>query len=105
MMTNLLCMLHLHTYFALKALLTPALQLFFALFAFLVTQEAFPARFKGFWTVKEPWFMDLLYAVIKPFLSQKIKDRVSGLLHMYSHAHVCTVYVRFTNTCTLKCVC
>lgn len=50
-------------------------------------QEAFPARFKGFWTVKEPWFMDLLYAVIKPFLSQKIKDRVRFLGEDFSQLY------------------
>ena len=31
---------------------------------------------KGFWMVNEPWFMDIIFMFIKPFLTEKMKDRV-----------------------------
>ncbi|XP_076456649.1 alpha-tocopherol transfer protein-like [Babylonia areolata] len=40
-------------------------------------QEAFPARFKGLHYVNEPTFFDVVFAVIKPFLKEKILKRIS----------------------------
>ena len=57
----------------------------FHFFPFLcITKEAFPARFKGFWNVQEPWYIPLLFKVMQPFLSQKMQDRVSTKRSQYS---------------------
>lgn len=40
-------------------------------------QETFPLRFKGFHIVNEPFYFDAVVAVLKPFLKEKIKKRVS----------------------------
>lgn len=42
-----------------------------------VIQEAFPMRFKAFHVLHEPFYMDAILAVLKPFLSEKIRKRVS----------------------------
>lgn len=42
-----------------------------------VIQEAFPMRFKAFHILHEPFYMDAILAVLKPFLKEKIRKRVS----------------------------
>lgn len=44
-----------------------------------VIQEAFPMRFKAFHILHEPFYMDAILAVLKPFLKEKIRKRVSIL--------------------------
>lgn len=39
-------------------------------------QDCFPARFKGFHFVNEPAIFDMIYTFVKPFLNEKIRDRV-----------------------------
>ena len=58
-------------------------------------KEAFPARFKGFWNVQEPWYIPILFKLIQPFLSEKMLDRVSVCVCVSSacvhSAHMCSV--------------
>jgi len=42
-----------------------------------VVQEAFPMRFKAFHVLHEPFYFDAILAVLKPFLKEKIRRRVS----------------------------
>ena len=42
-----------------------------------LTQEAFPARFKGIHLINQPWYISILLTVIMPFMKQKFRDRVS----------------------------
>ena len=42
------------------------------------TQDCFPVRFKGIHVVNQPWYLSVLMAIIRPFLSQKLADRVRG---------------------------
>lgn len=46
-----------------------------------VVQDTFPLRFKGFHVVNEPFYFDAIMTVLKPFLKEKIRKRVSDLLH------------------------
>lgn len=42
-----------------------------------VIQDSFPMRFKAFHILHEPFYFDAILALIKPFMSDKIRDRVS----------------------------
>ena len=42
-----------------------------------VLQEAFPARFKCAHLIKQPWYVSIVLSIVRPFLKQKTKDRVS----------------------------
>lgn len=42
-----------------------------------VVQEAFPMRFKAFHVLHEPFYMDAILSVLKPFLKDKIRRRVN----------------------------
>ena len=48
-----------------------------------VIQEAFPMRFKAFHILHEPFYMDAILAVLKPFLKEKIRKRVRKTLIIY----------------------
>ena len=41
-----------------------------------VIQEAFPMRFKAFHILHEPFYMNAILTVLKPFLKDKIRKRV-----------------------------
>jgi hypothetical protein len=41
-----------------------------------VVQEAFPMRFKSFHILHEPFYMDAILSILKPFLKDKIRRRV-----------------------------
>lgn len=41
-----------------------------------VVQEGFPMRFKAFHVLHEPFYMDAILSVLKPFLKDKIRRRV-----------------------------
>jgi hypothetical protein len=43
-----------------------------------LVQETFPLRFKGFHIVNEPFYFDAVMAVLKPFLKEKIRKRVTN---------------------------
>ena len=47
------------------------------LYPLYVPQEAFPARLKGMHVVNEPGFFDMIYAIAKQFMKDKMKKRVS----------------------------
>ena len=42
-----------------------------------VIQEAFPLRFKAFHILHEPFYFDAILAILRPFLKEKIRRRVS----------------------------
>ena len=54
------------------------------------TQEAFPARFKGVHVLNQPWYISIIMTIVRPFLKQKLKERVRELQNM--HRHCMTVY-------------
>lgn len=39
-------------------------------------QDSFPARFKGVHLVRQPWYVSIVLSVIKPFMKQKLRDRI-----------------------------
>ncbi|XP_068084830.1 clavesin-2-like [Anabrus simplex] len=41
-----------------------------------VIQETFPLRFKGFHVINQPFYFDAVFAVLKPFLKEKIRRRI-----------------------------
>lgn len=41
-----------------------------------VVQEAFPMRFKAFHILHQPFYFDAILALLKPFLKEKIRNRV-----------------------------
>lgn len=50
---------------------------FLAFLPNLSWQESFPLRFKGFHVVNQPFYFAALFAVVRPFLKEKMKRRVS----------------------------
>lgn len=42
-----------------------------------VIQDSFPMRFKAFHILHEPFYFDAILALIKPFMTEKIRNRVS----------------------------
>lgn len=54
-----------------------------------VVQEAFPMRFKAFHVLHEPFYMDAILSVLKPFLKDKIRRRIhlhgNDLNSLYKH--------------------
>lgn len=41
-----------------------------------IIQDSFPCRFKEFHLVNQPFVFSMLFSVVKPFLNQKIRDRI-----------------------------
>uniref|UniRef100_A0A1B6D463 CRAL-TRIO domain-containing protein n=1 Tax=Clastoptera arizonana TaxID=38151 RepID=A0A1B6D463_9HEMI len=41
-----------------------------------VIQETFPLRFKGFHVINQPFYFDAVFAFLKPFLKEKIRQRI-----------------------------
>jgi len=39
-------------------------------------QECFPFRFKGLHLVNQPWYISLVLTIVRPFMKQKLKDRI-----------------------------
>lgn len=44
-----------------------------------VVQEAFPMRFKAFHILHQPMYFDAILAILRPFLKEKIRRRVSDV--------------------------
>lgn len=57
-----------------------------------VIQDSFPARFREFHIVNEPYIFEMLFTMVKPFLSEKIKNRIffhgSNLCSLHEHIPV-----------------
>lgn len=51
-------------------------------FSFLRVQENFPLRFQGFHFINEPLYLYTVYSIIKPFLKEKIRCRVSFIFYL-----------------------
>ena len=58
--------------------------------ALVELQESFPMRFKGFHLLHQPWYLSMIMAFVKPFLSQKHRDRIHthGSNYNSLHEHV-----------------
>ena len=41
-------------------------------------QDSFPAKIKGIHFVGQPWYVDGILTMVKPFLKQKTRERVSA---------------------------
>lgn len=52
-----------------------------------VVQDTVPLRFGGFHVVNQPRYMDAIYALFKPFLKQKIRERIYFHGSCYEHLH------------------
>lgn len=54
-------------------------------------QDCFPARFKGVHFLGQPWYVEAALTVIKPFLNEKIKERIfvhgNNLSTLHEHVH------------------
>lgn len=45
-----------------------------------VIQDSFPMRFKAFHILHEPFYFDAILALIKPFMTEKMRKRVNDLI-------------------------
>lgn len=54
-------------------------------------QDCFPARFKGIHFIGQPWYVEAALTVTKPFLNEKIKERIfvhgNNLSTLHEHVH------------------
>ena len=50
-------------------------------------QDAFPARFKAVHLIHHPWYISIVLSVIKPFMKQKLRDRIHSHGEEYSSLH------------------
>ncbi|KAK9885395.1 hypothetical protein WA026_010890 [Henosepilachna vigintioctopunctata] len=54
-------------------------------------QNCFPARFKGVHFLEQPWYVEAALMVIKPFLNDKIKERIyvhgNNMSVLHEHVH------------------
>ncbi len=50
-------------------------------------QDSFPIRFKGFHMLNQPWYLSMIMRVVRPFLSQKHRDRIQAHGDNYSALH------------------
>ncbi|XP_035659469.1 alpha-tocopherol transfer protein-like isoform X1 [Branchiostoma floridae] len=55
-----------------------------------IIQEAFPARIKGMHFVNESAFLDTVFAVIRPFMKEKLKQRIKMHGNVYESLHELT---------------
>ena len=39
-------------------------------------QDCFPGRFKGMHLVNQPWYVSLVLSIVRPFMKQKLRDRL-----------------------------
>ena len=44
----------------------------------VAVQDCYPARFCGVHFLSQPWYVEALLSVIRPFLKDKVKDKVSS---------------------------
>lgn len=55
--------------------------------ALVELQDSFPIRFKGFHMFNQPWYLSMIMAVVRPFLSQKHRDRIRAHGENYDTFH------------------
>lgn len=56
--------------------------------AMTIFQEAYPNRIKGLHFVNTPGFFDMIFGLFRPFLTEKMKNRVS----IFYHQIFCTYF-------------
>lgn len=65
-------------------------------------QESFPARFKGVHLMHQPWYVSMVLSVIRPFMKQKLRDRIHShgddLSSMYDFIDEGSLPVEFGGT-------
>ena len=47
------------------------------IYIYLNFQDCFPARFAAIHFVNQPWYVEAVFKVIRPFLKDKTKEKVS----------------------------
>ena len=55
--------------------------------AIVELQDTFPVRFKGIHFLNEPWYLNLVLRLVKPFLKQKHRDRFHAYGSDYTGLH------------------
>lgn len=64
---------------------------------YIFLQDSFPARFKAIHLINQPWYISVIMAVMRPFMKQKTKDRVSKAANIQHAWHpvihkLCCIY-------------
>ena len=52
-------------------------------------QDAFPARFKGVHLMFQPWYVSMVLGVVRPFMKQKLRDRIHSHGDGFESLHEC----------------
>lgn len=69
-------------------------------------QDSFPLKVRGIHLINEPLFFHPVLALIKPFLTEKIKDRVSAHKYFFllqnSYMTICSTSLRIWYSWALK---
>ena len=55
--------------------------------ALVELQDSFPVRFKGFHMFNQPWYLSMIMTIVRPFLSQKHRDRIQTHGDNYEALH------------------
>lgn len=55
--------------------------------ALVELQDSFPVRFKGFHMLNQPWYLSMIMTIVRPFLSQKHRDRIQAHGDDYEALH------------------
>ncbi|XP_037081605.1 clavesin-2-like [Pollicipes pollicipes] len=52
-------------------------------------QDCYPARFGGIHFINQPWYVEAMMSVIRPFLKEKVKEKIymhgNNLAALYEH--------------------
>jgi len=67
-------------------------------------QDCFPARIKGVHFIGQPWYVEAFLTVVKPFLKDKSKNKVSAYIDQLYRTWAFIVIVRSrlgTDHCSL----
>lgn len=69
-------------------------------------QDSFPLKVRGIHLINEPLFFHPVFALIKPFLTEKIKQRVSAHTYFFllqsPYVTICSTFLRLCYSWVLK---